>query len=265
VRTTHTLVALSVGEKGAMPLNPLQLTGREAVPSLDLSGRKLGPGSAAVVAAGLSVNGVLTDLDLGSNNICSEGATALADALKVNVALTILDLSPLEAPFRAALRGGRVGIGDEGAAAIAESLKTNAVLKRLDLYDNHIGPEGGVAIGKALAVNEKLTFLNLSENKIGHKSSKVIKAQKRNESLDVYLEHPFMVASRLGARSVAPISIVLFLGTFPERLPCRRERGPPRQPRPRLCLGGAGETQVARRRALLRKVHRREARFGAGS
>jgi len=35
VLATRTLVALSVGEKGAMPLNPMQLNGREAVPSLD--------------------------------------------------------------------------------------------------------------------------------------------------------------------------------------------------------------------------------------
>ena len=48
-----------------------------------------------------------------------------------------------------------------------------------------------------------------------------------------------------------------FPGTFP---PCRRERRSPRRPRPRLRLGGAGEAQVARRRARLRKVRRRAAR-----
>ena len=72
VRKTHTLVALSVGEKGAMPLNPLQLNGREAVPSLDLSGKRLGPGSAAVVAAEVSVNAVLTEVNLSDNNLGGE-------------------------------------------------------------------------------------------------------------------------------------------------------------------------------------------------
>ena len=56
VRATRTLVALTVGEEGAMPLNPLQLNGREAVPSLNLSNKGLKPASAAVIAAGLSVN-----------------------------------------------------------------------------------------------------------------------------------------------------------------------------------------------------------------
>ena len=76
-----------------MPLNPLQLNGREAVPSLDLSNKKLGPGSAAVVAAGLSVNGVLTTLNLANNQIREQGAAAIAEALRGNGVLKTLDLS----------------------------------------------------------------------------------------------------------------------------------------------------------------------------
>jgi len=106
VRTTHTLVALNVGDNS---LNPQQLCGREAVPSLDLSSKKLGSGSAAVVAAGLSVNRVLTELDLVHDDIGDKGATALASALEVNGVLTSSDVS-----FNR--------LGDEGKGAIRDAV-----------------------------------------------------------------------------------------------------------------------------------------------
>ncbi|EOD32716.1 hypothetical protein EMIHUDRAFT_230507 [Emiliania huxleyi CCMP1516] len=151
VRTTRSLVALSVGEDGAMPLNPLQLNGREAVTSLDLSSKKLGPGSAAVVAAGLSVNGVLTNLNLYGNEIGDEGATAIAEALRGNEVLTTLVLCYND-------------IGPTGATAIAEALQGNAVMTNLVLMGNHIGDEGAAALASALRVNGVLTSLDVSYN-----------------------------------------------------------------------------------------------------
>ncbi|EOD35777.1 hypothetical protein EMIHUDRAFT_467364 [Emiliania huxleyi CCMP1516] len=153
VRKTHTLVALSVGEIKAMPLNPLQLNGREAVPSLELSSKFLGPASAAVVAAGVSVNGVLTYLSLRGNGIGDEGAKALASALRVNAVLTNLNL-----------HGN--SIGAEGAKAIGEALAVNGVLKYLNLWGNSIGDTGATAIADALRGNGVLTDLNLGHNQI---------------------------------------------------------------------------------------------------
>ena len=62
VARTTTLVDLDVMEDRASNLNVLQLNGTEPVPSLDLSGKKLGPLSAAVIAACLKENRVLTSL-----------------------------------------------------------------------------------------------------------------------------------------------------------------------------------------------------------
>ena len=62
VAETRTLVDLDVMEEGAPNLNVLQLNGTEAVKSLDLSRRGLGPLSAAVIAACVKSNGVLEEL-----------------------------------------------------------------------------------------------------------------------------------------------------------------------------------------------------------
>ena len=209
VRTTRSLVALSVGEEGAMPLNPLQLNGREAVTSLYLSDKMLGPGSAAVVAAGLSVNGVLKSLNLRLNVIRDEGAAAIADALAVNGVLTKLNLR-------------HNGIGPEGAKAIGKALAVNEVLTDLNLSRNNIGGETGwikasevegeskdvgakviyqgremvvsvgvdsdgdlqlvdvvqtgvLAIAKALEVNEVLKSIDLRVNNLGDEGEKAIR------------------------------------------------------------------------------------------
>ncbi|EOD35793.1 hypothetical protein EMIHUDRAFT_227352 [Emiliania huxleyi CCMP1516] len=153
VRKTHTLVALSVGEERAMPLNPLQLNGREAVPSLDLSGKRLGPASAAVVAAGVSVNGVLTSLNLGFNDLTEEAALGIVRVERQRNKLTSLSLA-------------RCSIGPTGAAEIAEYVSGSAVLTTLALPHNSIGAEGAAAIAEALRGNGVMTTLNLKGNNI---------------------------------------------------------------------------------------------------
>ena len=59
---TRTLVDLDVMERDAPNLNVLQLNGTEAVKSVDLRDRGLGPLSAAVIAACVKSNGVLEEL-----------------------------------------------------------------------------------------------------------------------------------------------------------------------------------------------------------
>ncbi|EOD22412.1 hypothetical protein EMIHUDRAFT_255107 [Emiliania huxleyi CCMP1516] len=170
VRKTHTLVALNVGDE--LTLNPQQLCGREAVRSLDLSNKGLGPGSAAVVAAGLSVNGVLNVLDISRNDIGPVGGVAIAEALQGNEVLKELYL-------------GSNSIGDEGANAIGAALRGNGVLTTLNLSFSDIGPAGGVAIGKALEVNRVLTDLNLSGNNINGETDYINASEVEGESKEV--------------------------------------------------------------------------------
>ena len=60
---TRTLVDLDVMEKGTLStLNVLELNGTEAVKSVDLSGRKLGPLSATIIAVCAKKNTVLEAL-----------------------------------------------------------------------------------------------------------------------------------------------------------------------------------------------------------
>ena len=62
VAQTTSLVDLDVMEKDAPNLNVLQLNGTEKVKALDLSGKGLGPVSAAVIAACIQCNSVLESL-----------------------------------------------------------------------------------------------------------------------------------------------------------------------------------------------------------
>jgi len=153
-RTTRTLVALSVGEDGAMPLNPLQLCGREALLSLDLSRKGLGPGSAAVVAAGLSVNAVLTSLDVGGNCLTEEAALGI-----VRVELQRNKL------FSLGLAG--CDIGPTGAAEVAEYVSGSEVLANLDLSFNCLTEEATLGIVRVERQRNKLTSLGLARCRIG--------------------------------------------------------------------------------------------------
>ena len=60
---TQTLVDLDVMEKGAADLNVLELNGTEAVKSVDLSKRGLGPLSVAIIGACVKGNAVLEILE----------------------------------------------------------------------------------------------------------------------------------------------------------------------------------------------------------
>ena len=62
VAQTTTLVDLDAMEQGALNLNVLQLNGAEKVKSMDLSKKKLGPVSAAIIGACIQQNRVLESL-----------------------------------------------------------------------------------------------------------------------------------------------------------------------------------------------------------
>ena len=62
VGQTTTLIDLDAMEKRALGLNVLQLNGTEKVKSMDLSSKKLGPVSAALIAACIQHNPVLESL-----------------------------------------------------------------------------------------------------------------------------------------------------------------------------------------------------------
>ena len=62
VAQTTTLVDLDAMEQGALNLNVLQLNGTEKVKSMDLSKKKLGPVSAAIIGACIQQNRVLESL-----------------------------------------------------------------------------------------------------------------------------------------------------------------------------------------------------------
>ena len=62
VAQTTALVDLDAMEEGAPNLNVLQLNGTEKVKSMDLSGKKLGPVSAAIIGACIQQNRVLESL-----------------------------------------------------------------------------------------------------------------------------------------------------------------------------------------------------------
>ncbi|EOD31475.1 hypothetical protein EMIHUDRAFT_231872 [Emiliania huxleyi CCMP1516] len=167
VRTTRTLVALSVGEKGAMPLNPLQLTGREALTSLVLSSRGLGPGSAAVVAAGLSVNEVLTSLNMEGNEIGPTGATAIAEALRGNEVLTNLEVRRNEISGDAAQQLATAVLASPSLELFGsvplKKLRANTLGKRLGLSGKDLGVPEALVLAKLVEGSEVLTKLNLDD------------------------------------------------------------------------------------------------------
>ena len=71
VAQTTTLVDLDAMEQGALNLNVLQLNGTEKVKSMDLSSKKLGPVSAALIAACIQHNRVLESLKCAPPAQCS--------------------------------------------------------------------------------------------------------------------------------------------------------------------------------------------------
>ena len=102
VAATKTLIDLSMMETGAPNLNVLQLNGVEPVESINMSGKQLGPVSAAVIAVCVCGNTSLTRLDISYNALCrvwtdeysrqqgtydATGIQAIADALSVNASL----------------------------------------------------------------------------------------------------------------------------------------------------------------------------------
>ena len=128
-------------------------------------------GAAAVVAAGLSGNGVLTSLNMGGNEIGPTGATAIAEALQGNAVLKTIDLRENSlgtegwCAIFAALRDNkenkieswdlsRQGINTEIAKVLAEYVSGSGVLKNIDLSYNNLGDEGKKAIHDAVSGRE---------------------------------------------------------------------------------------------------------------
>ena len=118
VAQTTTLVDLDVMEKGAPNLNVLQLNGTEHVKLMDLKDKKLGPVSAAVIAACIQRNRVLESLKCAAALPC-----------RVFAFRPLTALSSRLCSHARSLDGNR--LGPEGGAALAEGLKGNSTLQSL--------------------------------------------------------------------------------------------------------------------------------------
>jgi hypothetical protein len=118
VAQTTTLVDLDVMEKGAPNLNVLQLNGTEHVKLMDLKDKKLGPVSAAVIAACIQRNRVLESLKCAAALPC-----------RVFAFRPLTALSSRLCSHARSLDGNR--LGPEGGAALAEGLKGNTTLQSL--------------------------------------------------------------------------------------------------------------------------------------
>ena len=144
------------------------------MPSLDLSAKKLGPGSAAVVAAGVSVNAVLTELNLGNNNnIRAEGAAAIAEALRGNRVLKNIDL-----------RGN--SLGTEGWCAIFAALRDNKEnkIESWDLSYQGINTEIVKVLAEYVSVSGVLTSLNVSHNDLTEEAALgIVRVERQRNKL----------------------------------------------------------------------------------
>ena len=121
VAQTTTLVDLDVMEKLASNLNVLQLNGTEQVESMDFSDKKLGPVSAAVIAACIPCNRVLESLKCAAALPCRVFAFPSAP----------ID-TPHHQPHPSARSLRSNSLGPKGAAALAEGLKGNSTLQSLE-------------------------------------------------------------------------------------------------------------------------------------
>ena len=122
VAQTATLVDLDameeMFEERAATLNVLQLNGTEKVKSMDLSDKKLGPVSAAIIGACIQVNPILESLKCAA---CPLDCSLLCQR----------PLTKKRTPF-CAHRLWNNNIGPEGRAALAEGLKGNSTLQSLE-------------------------------------------------------------------------------------------------------------------------------------
>lgn len=102
------------------------LKGLKANELIDLSGRKFGPLSAAIIARLISTyRPVLTELGIDRNPIRSEGAAEIAEMLKTNN-----DIKELDIRF--------CGMGTEGTKHIAAALQVNTSVERVLMLQNQV-------------------------------------------------------------------------------------------------------------------------------
>lgn len=127
---------------------------------LDLSGNKIGPDGAAVIANMLPKNQNLLRLNLRNNEIKDLGAEKIALGLKENDTLQYLSLST---NF----------IGDTGARAIVQSLLTNNSIESIDLNANRITENCAGYFEDLGKVSTTLHNVGLSYNFLGESSSRI--------------------------------------------------------------------------------------------
>ena len=119
VAQTTTLVDLNAMEKDAPDFNVLQLNGTEHVKSMDLEAKKLGPVSAAVIAACIQRNRVLESLKCAAALPCRVFAFPSAP-------IDTATLSPPPTlPMLCSIRWNE--IGDKSASALAAILKETMI------------------------------------------------------------------------------------------------------------------------------------------
>jgi len=181
-----------------LPVRPLR--GTEAVRTLRLDKRHLGPLSAVFLAGLVRVNPTLTALSLAENALGPSGAAAVVSAMRGNRCVT-LDLCSND-------------LGAAGAKAVGTQLaEAPSSLTSLNL-DGFALPvrklRGGIAISCLLVKNGHLTAINLAGNALGVLGATAIAAAT---AANTTLQHVDVRNNKLDAdakaqvRAVAPLAV----------------------------------------------------------
>ena len=155
VMTNFTLESLVLETSGGMQTQGVPipaLKGLKANELIDLSGRRFGPVSVAVITKLIqSCRPRLIELGLDRNPLKGEGAAFVAEMLKSND-----DIKEIDLRFCA--------IGPQGANALAKALEVNTSVERALLLANSISQEGAAAILAMLPHNNSLKYIGLQDN-----------------------------------------------------------------------------------------------------
>ena len=148
---------------------------------LNLSGNKLGPEGAKVLAPAIAVCASLTRVDVRHNNIVGDGASQLSTAVLGNTTIEIFNVIPIKemrTDSFTTLDLKMKYIGVEGGMVVAGLLPAMASLTKLNLHYNSLKDEGVTAICKALQSNKetKLASLIISANEVGPVGAKAVAA-----------------------------------------------------------------------------------------
>ena len=143
----------------ALPVRRLQ-GGNE---SIDLSSKRLGPASAAVIGALVGVNEALTSIDLTGNKLGDEGAEAIAAALKENKESKL-----------ATLVMGSNNISPRGAAALASVIAVSEALTSIDVSANSIGKEAALGLVTIFKEKDRMTSVGLGGCKLDAEGARAV-------------------------------------------------------------------------------------------